>query len=233
MYIKHWDNQFERDLLDFWLEQGTLLGVFVTWTVSGSFLIWAIYAIRRFLKQRAQINHPNLNIKQLLLHSVAFGLFLVSVVVFEFFNLAYSTIDHYQDMKNKPTKASFFNIWVGLEINLIYCSLLSQILLCSIFWHLSNKPDNNDEPLTDTTQSSIVTVTVQDFDDDAELQARIWNAFTREQHGIEDTEEGSFAHQSSQVTVEQIILANIATLSQRKQPTEVTESIEESNKEDQ
>jgi len=175
VYIKHWDNQLERDLLDFWLEQGTLLGVFVTWMVSGSFLIWSIYAIRRFLKQRAHMSHPNLNLKQLLLHSAAFGLFLVSVVVFEFFNLAYSTIEHYHSMNNKPTKAAFFNIWMGLEINLIYCSFFSQILLCSIFWYLSIRPDNNDGTITDTTQSTIVTITVQDFDEDAELQARIWN----------------------------------------------------------
>ena len=52
-------------------------------------LIWSILTIRRFLKDR-NIDGKEINIKMLVLHSAAFGLFLISVVVYGAVNLVYS-----------------------------------------------------------------------------------------------------------------------------------------------
>ena len=63
-------------------------------------------------------------------------------------------------------------------------SFFSQCLLCVIFWQLGTIVDE----ITDN-ESSTVSIQVEEFDEEAELQRRIWNGFTRELHGIEDTNE--------------------------------------------
>ena len=192
MYIKNLWKGSVKQQLDFWIQQAAILGVCITWIVSGCLLIWSIYAIRRFLKQRGDLDHPNLNLRQLVLHSAAFGLFLVSVVTFELYNLAYSSVLHVRIHNHEKTKPVYFKIEIVLNIFLIAFSFLSQVFLCAIFLHLSRKPQavQSDE-LTDETSTTIATLEVQSFDEDAELQARIWNAFTRDKHGIDESMENS------------------------------------------
>ena len=43
------------------------------------------------------------------------------------------------------------------------------------------------ETNADQEETAIVEIEVQPFDEDAELQARIWNAFTRRVHGVVDS----------------------------------------------
>ena len=61
-----------------------MFGLSTAWVVSGCVLIWSIVATRNFLKSR-NIEGQVLNIKTLVLHSAAFGLFAASVIVNEVF----------------------------------------------------------------------------------------------------------------------------------------------------
>jgi len=65
---------------------------------------------------------------------------------------------------------------------MIITSFLSQCLLCAIFWQLST-PLEIDEDTTET-ETEFVEVHVEEFDEEAELQARIWNNFLRSVKGI-------------------------------------------------
>ena len=63
------------------------------------------------------------------------------------------------------------------------------MLICVICLQLSKESDFNEEieeELADD-ESGIESIKVQPFDEDAEVQARIWNAFTREKYGVEST----------------------------------------------
>ena len=57
----------------------SFFAVYVTWMVSGGILVWAVFSIRNYVNS-AQTNSM-INIKTMILHSSAFILFLLSVVV--------------------------------------------------------------------------------------------------------------------------------------------------------
>lgn len=57
-------------------------------------------------------------------------------------------------------------------------AFVSEVLLCAIFWDLG-KPVPIEE-IEERERSSSVTLDVQPFDGEAEVQRRIWKAFCRE-----------------------------------------------------
>jgi len=50
--------------------------------VSGSLLIWSIFTIKKFLNERNDDGQA-INMPQLIMHSAAFGFFLISALFFE------------------------------------------------------------------------------------------------------------------------------------------------------
>ena len=85
-------------------------------------------------------------------------------------------------------------------------SFFAQCLLCVIFWQLGTKVEVDE---TDG-ETSYGEVQVEEFDEEAELQARIWNGFTRAIHGVTDSVRESF---TATVTPQQI-----TDLSYRERP---------------
>ena len=58
-------------------------------------------------------------------------------------------------------------------------SFIAQVLLCAIFWDLGRKKEKQEESEEEFTE-----VTLEAWDEDAELQMRIWNSFLREQKQV-------------------------------------------------
>jgi hypothetical protein len=100
------------------------------------------------------------------LHSSAFGLFLISVVI------GYTSYTIYALNPEGPRAENQYNyVLIGWYL----ISAIAQLLLCVILWELGSKPDDQSE--NENVYSSIV---IEDFDDQAEVQARIWNKYMRE-----------------------------------------------------
>lgn len=102
-----------------------------------------------------------------MLHSSAFGVYLFSEVLscvsFALYEIKREKFDSFNDVMTL--------IWFGL-------SILAQGLLCIIFWELGEAVHVEYQ---DTAENeSIVSLDVQGFDDQAQIQARIWNQFNKQ-----------------------------------------------------
>ena len=74
-------------------------------TMSGVFLLYAVYMIRKFLKKG--IKSEQINERTLALHAFAFGLYMISNVVYYVFQM----IDIFND-----SYINFNEIWTGLFV---------------------------------------------------------------------------------------------------------------------
>ena len=61
----------------------SFFAVYLTWMVSGGILVWAVFSIRNYVNS-AQTSSM-INIKTMILHSSAFIIFLLSVIVLAVF----------------------------------------------------------------------------------------------------------------------------------------------------
>jgi hypothetical protein len=147
---------------------------------SGCILIMAVFKIKKFYREHGI--ESQLNTGTLWLHSSAFGLYLFTEALSVVSNSLYvlfgaggeSAIDNTIDSINAIVQTSWF-----------FLSAIAQCLLCVIFWDLGTRREEhtletNDLEVTRTTfKTEVQTVVVEDFDEDAELQAKIWNQFSR------------------------------------------------------
>ena len=62
------------------LLNASLCSVWTLWIISGTFLIWSVFKIRKFFMSRNE-DGSEINLKTLVLHSMTFCLFLASVLV--------------------------------------------------------------------------------------------------------------------------------------------------------
>ena len=109
----------------------------------------------------------------MLIHASAFGIFAISVAVYTVFNAIYIFHITPKTMNDSEIACIAMN----------FLSFFAQLLLCVIFWQLGTAqpvvvPDD-DEEIDGTVQ-------VEEFDEEAELQRRIWNGFQREIRGLMD-----------------------------------------------
>lgn len=136
---------------------------------SGVVLIWSVLSVRSFFKENeaAAVINPS----QMMIHAGAFGIYLIGIIVFYGTWVLRTDMDRNQVPKIAKLGESFFLI----------ANFVSQLILVAIFWNLGRKvnfiPDNESEYLN--TESAL---NEQDFDEEAELQMRIWNNFQREDH---------------------------------------------------
>lgn len=82
-----------------------------------------------------------------------------------------------------PTDLNY-RIAAGCGIFFQVGSGISQMLLCNIFWKLAIPMDEKE--FADDRSTVTEDVTIEDFDEDDELMANIWNSLVRK------TEESSF-----------------------------------------
>lgn len=123
--------------------------------IAGITLISAILKIQKYLKNNGK---NQVNNQLLTLHSVSFFLFMISIVV-----LAVSEVIMIH--KDFNPKESRFSLITAIITKCV--SFVSQIILCVIIWQLSNQHKLDGE------------VETAEFDEEAALQARLWNQFIR------------------------------------------------------
>lgn len=112
------------------------------------------------------------------------------------------------------------NAYLYAEIFWAVSSFCSQIILCWIFWSLGRARKKKEELECNTTASpsteseEFPEIKVEEFDESAELMARIWNQFSRQSQPFEeenfDPDESSptITEDKARVTMQQIMLSH-------------------------
>jgi len=119
----------------------------------------------------------------LIRHSTCFILYIITVTLF------YCAFGYYTF---KPTTQNYkYAAAIGIFFNVGSC--ISQLLLVNIFWGLGTNLKKNqgdqsrDSETTGRRQSilsAIVDIHEEAFDEDAELQANIWNSLVRKMEEV-------------------------------------------------
>ena len=131
--------------------------------ISGTVLISSVVKIRRFYFEKNI--EQQLNTGKLLLHASAFGLYLISIVIY------YASWDLFLlTLTDKKLEA----VTVFLFFVFYVVAAIAQVLLCAIFWELA-MPD----PTRFDTESSSNPILTESLNESFEVQARIWNQFMR------------------------------------------------------
>lgn len=152
-----------------------LLGLLLI--VSGVILVTTVVAIRQFYKKRNAADAVDTG--ALVRHAIAFGLFLIAAVEFNLANTLSNIFPYSLPMV-------YFYLY-SLPFYAV-TSFVSQVLLCTILWSLGTDLTRAQTP--DSSVRSIYTVSVASFDEDAVLQASMWNALVRKvENEILTTEE--------------------------------------------
>jgi len=157
--------------------------------ISGVFFASAVLRIRRHLI--SQGGALTINVTMLLINSAAFSLYILSTMVFYVFY----TIFYFDENQSSQNQSNGIVSWIVSSI----CGLISQLCLCAICWHISSKrAPTPQQPQTETITSgkrgdsenksrSSYTLTssndkdapnleeIEVFDEDCEMQARLWN----------------------------------------------------------
>lgn len=131
--------------------------------MAGYILISSVLSIRNYY--RAKNNERFINTDALQRHSICFGLYLVSTTIY---TLSYTCKVIWFEEKWLDKVNGQIGMFVAVA------SLISQIMLVGIFKQIIS------HKIEFETDSSVVSETVvEDFDEDALLQANIWNNFMR------------------------------------------------------
>lgn len=101
-----------------------------------------------------------------MLHSSAFGIYMLSTV-----GLAVGENFYMFALTEKA-----FQVYLGFYLYWILSSFAAQTLLVVIFWQLGTL---SKETVCDDQSESFKSVKAEEFDEEAELTARIWNNFNR------------------------------------------------------
>lgn len=120
---------------------------------SGCVLIWSVANIWNYL-HKTEDEKERFNLQTLVIHSIAFALFLVSTATFAVFYSIYIL---------RGTQ----NFEAAMLSNIFYyiLSFISQCLMCVIFLVLSIPDEEQESVATESFQS----VRVEEYDQDAEL----------------------------------------------------------------
>jgi len=125
-------------------------------------LVQSVLRIRQFYRDNSIENQLNTN--QLLLHSTAFILYMVAVVLYVV------SWDLTISFPNNIMLALIYVIVYSLQC---IVGAIAEILLALIFWKLAVKED----PL-----QAYLNVIVEEFSEEDEVMARIWNQFRQKQY---------------------------------------------------
>ena len=118
------------------------------WIITSCVLVWSIWSIRSYLNSR-NVDGSALNVKTLVLHSCAFGIFAIAMILNEI-GIVFLSVAQFRGKRvYLATKTLYFS-WVFVTV----LSFIAQVLLCFIFLNLSRKPEE-DERNTETTETSI------------------------------------------------------------------------------
>lgn len=120
-----------------------------------------VFNIRKYYQETQTMD--KLNVRTLVLHACAFGLYLVATSVVLVSLIIYVAFPFGET--SKDWFAICLSVW-------FFLSTVSQLLLCAIFWQLATKQDLNET--ISTVGGGFAPIVVQEFDEEAQIQARIW-----------------------------------------------------------
>ena len=148
-------------------------GAFAASIATGVLLMWSIWTIRCYLKSRNE-DGSSINIRALVLHSCAFGLLTLAQILQAIAHLNWG-VAFYFHQSNETRNVHAQNFFEITTINTNVCMFISEVCLCVIFVQLSKKTDDLTSRDTQTTSTDIQSIEVESFNEDDEMQARIWN----------------------------------------------------------
>lgn len=136
--------------------------------ISGVFLLKGVTEIRKFYREKKI--EDRLNTKTVVLHAGAFGLYLFVTLI------GYTCYAIYVAFNSQPWAEKLYE---GVLIPWYFFGFIAELLLCIILWDLIKKNEDTVIP-TEMLEKSADAIVVEEFDQDAQVQARIWNKFMRE-----------------------------------------------------
>jgi hypothetical protein len=170
-----------------------IVGVLQMW--SGFFLMKSVLSIRRFfIDHNAQ---EFINTRMLLRHATAFGLYITCTAAF------FTVLSMYV----WSPSTTLYNYTAGTGIFFNCGSFISQVLLFNIFWDLSVKIEKPRDRFLGHQD-----VEIAEFDEDAELQANMWNSMVR-QETLSPDDQRNFV-----VTGESLLMSHRASIAGQPLP---------------
>lgn len=169
------------------------LSICVLFVITGAYLIASVTRIRQAYNQIAV---EALNTRNMALHASAFGLFLISSVVVTITQ----TLQIF--FTESPKIYKVYNVTYYFYL---FANFFSQALLCVIFKDLGKKENlvsEQDDAMLESV-SSASSVKVDEFDEEAQLQAQIWNQF--EQRTALDDSERAMTYVSHKALVKSMV----------------------------
>jgi len=112
-----------------------------------------------------------MNLPQLVLHSASFSFFLISAIVYEVLVMVCFVFKNINRSDQYDASLSVLT-YIGTPF-MVLCAFISLSLLVVIFVRLSTLPAQ--DITARKSDSSYKSIEVAEFDEDAELQARLWN----------------------------------------------------------
>jgi hypothetical protein len=150
-----------------WIFTLLVIAVGVLQCISGVILTKAVIEIRRFLIDN---DHADMiNLSQMVIHSGAFAFYLFAEVIY------YGT---WTMRVNRSATNLLIYAQYGTSLYLIL-NFVSQILLMVIFWDLGDKEKVLFED--EEVELDPFAMMLCEFDEEQDLQARIWNRFQKEE----------------------------------------------------
>jgi len=163
-------------VINFWFYTVLVASTYAVYTgqvISGIQLIRAVRNIRKFLSLSA--SKEQLSMRTLLLHLLSFGGFLVSIGVLM---IAYTVYLAF------PSDAWASDFYFTSNIVWEIAAVLSQLLLCTIFWILTDHEKEivtSDEP--PVTEFGAI-------NEESQVQARVWNSFLKQSYVLDHDSAG-------------------------------------------
>lgn len=143
--------------------------------VSGIYLVESVLRIRRFMV--GVEGDENIDTKMMLLHVSAYMLYLLASISY------YGTYTF-----RRLTGFTEFGKQLFLSAKVFYyiANFIALVLLALILIDLGKADENENERGQGGDDNEIELSEIDDFDEEAELQVRIWNGFRRETMGGDD-----------------------------------------------
>jgi hypothetical protein len=137
------------------------------WIVIGVVSIVSVIWINGFMKTLPR--NERISVKALLIHAGAFGLFLVSVLIF---TIAWTFYIFYPDSQTASTCAAIANLLF------VVLGFISQCFICYVFWKLGEKIERTQlikKRCSVQIEDDYLEIQEAPFDEDAAIQGMIWN----------------------------------------------------------
>jgi hypothetical protein len=143
-------------------------------TITGGMLVKSVIQIRSFMKQNNE--EDQMDTAALCRHALSFGLYMFAVFSYNVTYIVYTL---------KKPNDKWFVIWQSASIACWLLALISECLLAYIFCDFINVEVEDEEDRAGSIAQT------EEFDEEAELNAKIWNNFMLRVKEEEVDREGS------------------------------------------